>query len=744
MAVEQNPIETEPQPTVDEQPSLPLYIAGLIVTLAGILAVTLTVGDQNLTVTTSLLTVIGFIFSIGCRYLRVKLRIAEILLLSTAAYVIYSVASNQLDWHMLVGRSQLDIGIVFAWAMTAWSWALISDSLILISALLAMASIGLVASANPDSQVIDTAFIVFLFSSLFVMGQHLFLNKRDQAAPADRSRGMGQLWLTQVVVVLISAVLIFVTASAVVVPAEVAFNGATVTEALQGLATFQQAAKPNAEISGPNVSDDSDFDIGTGQGWGSSTEVVAYVLPSDHQPHYWKARTYDQYSGSGWTSSLDSDYQFITGREGDGGTLFEIAAPPAGATTLTSQFDVKGSTHEFFYTGELQNLTISRPAFQMQLCRDGHAELIDKSSLRATYTITSTAEPDPNSDEWASRLRKAGTTVSPAITQLYSTAVDNPVTTPDDVAYFQKTVKTVVDALPADKRDQFDEVQALTDYVSHRAIYNLNVSPLPAGTDHVRAFLQDTRTGYCDMFASSLAVLCRVAGFPSRVVTGFAPGNFDGTRYDLRVMDKHAWTEVYFAGVGWVPFDATSGAASVATNTTDQKKSSTVLTRLRSFLTGRGPVVPLLFGAILVILGYIMKVELVDGLIRRMRQRQPGLVSREEIGKQYELMVRSIGRLGLKRKPSETPFEFAARAVPYLSELEDKLKTPLDTETVETFTRHYTVIRYADDNRRSAEATSDPELAVFFRHVRVARIKRVLRRLRRQDPKAASPSEAPR
>ena len=728
--------KAEPE-EIDDQPSLGLYIAGLIVTLSGILAVTMTVDDQNLTVTTLLLTVIGFVFSVGCRYLRVKLRIAEILLLGTAAYVIYNVASGQFDWHMLVGRSQLDIGIVFAWTMTAWSWALVSDSLILVCALLAMAALGLVASYNPDSQVIDTAFIVFLFSSLYVMGQHLFMAKRKQAPPADRERGGGRLWLTQLLVVIVSTILIFFTASMVVVPAEVIFKGASVSEALQNLATFQQAAKKETEIAGPNVSDDSDLEIGTGEGWGSTADIVAYVTPSDHQPHYWKARTYDQYTGAGWTSSLEGEYRFVdgTGQE-RGGTLFNIAAPPDGAKTIAAQFEVKGTTHEFFYTGDLENLSVDHPESQLQICRDGHIEFVDKSIVKGIYNTTLTVEPDPNEETWVDKLRKADTHIAPAVTQLYSGSLENPITTADDIAYFKQTVKTVIDALPADKHNQFDEVQALTDYVAHRATYSLSVAPLPAGSDHVRAFLQDTRVGYCDMFSSSLAVLCRAAGFPSRVVTGFASGNFDGTRYDLRVMDKHAWTEVYFAGYGWVPFDATAGAASPSNANANQKKASTIWGKLMGFLVSRGPVAPILIGAIILILGYIVKVEILDGLMRRLRSRDGGTASREEMGRQYESMVRSIGHLGLKRKASETPFEFASRAVPYLKGLQSTLKTPLDTHTVDVFTKRYAVVRYSD---RASTSGGDVSLDIFLKNARRARVKRILRRLK-PGPKAPAKS----
>src|SRR5207237_8362239 len=107
------------------------------------------------------------------------------------------------------------------------------------------------------------------------------------------------------------------------------------------------------------------------------------------------------------------------------------------------------------------------------------------------------------------RLRHAGQNIPPAITQIYDTPLDNQITNQDDVAYFQQTVKSATAKLPANGRDEFGVVQALTDYVAKSAVYSLSVSPLQTGTDHVSAFLQDTKAGYCDRFASALAVIVR-------------------------------------------------------------------------------------------------------------------------------------------------------------------------------------------------------------------------------------------
>jgi hypothetical protein len=73
---------------------------------------------------------------------------------------------------------------------------------------------------------------------------------------------------------------------------------------------------------------------------------------------------------------------------------------------------------------------------------------------------------------------------------------------------------------------------------------------------------QNFRTGYCEQFAASMAVLGRALGIPSRVVWGFTPGSVqthaDGTEVIVvRDNNAHAWVEMWMDGFGWVKFDPT-------------------------------------------------------------------------------------------------------------------------------------------------------------------------------------------
>ncbi|MGC3954245.1 MAG: DUF3488 and transglutaminase-like domain-containing protein [Propionicimonas sp.] len=77
----------------------------------------------------------------------------------------------------------------------------------------------------------------------------------------------------------------------------------------------------------------------------------------------------------------------------------------------------------------------------------------------------------------------------------------------------------------------------------------------------VSDFLLVSRTGYCEQFAGSLAIMARAVGVPSRVVVGFLPGTETKDGYEVSTKDMHAWTEVLLDGLGWVAMDPTPSGA---------------------------------------------------------------------------------------------------------------------------------------------------------------------------------------
>jgi transglutaminase-like putative cysteine protease len=83
------------------------------------------------------------------------------------------------------------------------------------------------------------------------------------------------------------------------------------------------------------------------------------------------------------------------------------------------------------------------------------------------------------------------------------------------------------------------------------------------GTDSVDDFLFDTRTGFCEHYASTFAVMMRMAGIPTRIVTGYQGGWYSelGNYLLVRQSDAHAWTEVWFPERGWTRVDPTAAVS---------------------------------------------------------------------------------------------------------------------------------------------------------------------------------------
>lgn len=110
--------------------------------------------------------------------------------------------------------------------------------------------------------------------------------------------------------------------------------------------------------------------------------------------------------------------------------------------------------------------------------------------------------------------------------------------------------------------NNYDRAAALERYLQGNYGYTLQ---LPSANVHdpLANFLFVRKRGHCEYFASAMAVMLRTMGIPSRVVTGFQPGEFNDLsgQYIVRASDAHAWVEAYFPNYGWVSFDPTPASA---------------------------------------------------------------------------------------------------------------------------------------------------------------------------------------
>jgi transglutaminase-like putative cysteine protease len=91
--------------------------------------------------------------------------------------------------------------------------------------------------------------------------------------------------------------------------------------------------------------------------------------------------------------------------------------------------------------------------------------------------------------------------------------------------------------------------------------YTLNPPLLSQHT--VDEFLFETRSGFCEHYASAFTIMMRMAGIPSRVVTGYQGGYYNniGKYVLVRQSDAHAWSEVWLPDLGWSRVDPTASVA---------------------------------------------------------------------------------------------------------------------------------------------------------------------------------------
>jgi transglutaminase-like putative cysteine protease len=143
---------------------------------------------------------------------------------------------------------------------------------------------------------------------------------------------------------------------------------------------------------------------------------------------------------------------------------------------------------------------------------------------------------------------------------------------PDDLG---PGVAALATARTANMTTNFEKALALEHYfrLSDEFEYNANV-PSVYTTGDVSDWLTDeenpyARQGYCEQFATAMALMGRSIGIPSRVVLGFTPGDpIEGNLVQIRDKNAHAWVEMWTPAYGWMSFDPTprSGFAAPTAN----------------------------------------------------------------------------------------------------------------------------------------------------------------------------------
>jgi hypothetical protein len=285
--------------------------------------------------------------------------------------------------------------------------------------------------------------------------------------------------------------------------------------------------------------------------------------------------------------------------------------------------------------------------------------------------------------------------------------------------------------------NNFDRADAIEKYLLTHFAYTLQLSRT-APDDPISEFLFTRKSGHCEYFAASMAVMLRDLGIPSRVVNGFRAEEFNDltSQYVIRDSDAHAWVEAYFPGYGWVSFDPTPGGPAqphttwarmmlyvdamqtfwrervIEYNVTQQvqlgaqaitssrtsffqmrrwmrRRYAALLVRARHTQAGLGDsAVRWIAMAALFAMAFLLLFKgpsLWRAFMRLQLAGHPEKAPRAAAELWYERMVQSLARKGWRKLPTQTPDEFARR-----------IESEVVREQVGRFTLHYEWARFGE------------------------------------------------
>jgi hypothetical protein len=212
------------------------------------------------------------------------------------------------------------------------------------------------------------------------------------------------------------------------------------------------------------------------------------------------------------------------------------------------------------------------------------------------------------------------------------------------------------------EQDPAARLERLISHLQREYRYSLDV-PHRSGTDPVMSFLLGHKRGYCEYFASALALLGRAAGVPTRVVTGYRVTEWNrlGGYYMVRERNAHAWVEAHLPGLGWTVLDATPpGEVNRQQETPLISALLDVLSQDRDRLLRAMEQLGRQVGPGLVGVGLLV---LLSFWLRRRRQARRAQESGQTGSPEFLHLLEALGRAGagIRREGWEPLEDFAAR-----------------------------------------------------------------------------------
>jgi len=252
------------------------------------------------------------------------------------------------------------------------------------------------------------------------------------------------------------------------------------------------------------------------------------------------------------------------------GTVLDVAGGTSASGSGT--FGRVGSTLPGVTAGSSTDLTVEVGTYQGVWVPDaGQPSSIEFAGARA-QDLASTLNYNPVG---ASALVTAGLTTGDRYTVATTLA---PARSAKDLAgtafatvqlpapnRVPESVSATADVFVGQVTTPVDQVENLREALTSGGVFSNGLDGEPTsraghGADRIDTLLTgDQMVGDDEQYAVAMTLMARQLGIPARVVMGFYPGEdapASGQPYEVRGADVHAWVEVAFEGVGWVPFDA--------------------------------------------------------------------------------------------------------------------------------------------------------------------------------------------
>jgi transglutaminase-like putative cysteine protease len=248
-------------------------------------------------------------------------------------------------------------------------------------------------------------------------------------------------------------------------------------------------------------------------------------LGPGRQPLYLRGAVFDAFDGKNWTATSPSRRQVSSDGEG----RFTVGPTRSTAESIAVQAEPLDTT--VIFTPD-RTTAVLGPFAAMLVDEDEIFNAPYPPGVRQTYNVWQRA-PDGR----------------PATSR----------TAPSRYLQFEETARiaTLAEQTTLGVETPLGKAGAIEQFLRTRYSYTLDV---PGGDDRpLDTFLFERRSGYCEHFASAMALMLRTVGIPSRLVTGFLAQEWNpfGEYTIVRQGDAHAWVEAYLPELGWTRFDPT-------------------------------------------------------------------------------------------------------------------------------------------------------------------------------------------